>query len=909
MSVEYKVPSSSQLVDKQFFQIPGPDGILTGYQYDAEMKTLYQKESQVIIPSMHGVTHIAEDPIPNATCDTQGSMSADDKCRLDALLQMRIGVLGFQGAGFSDDGGFLTGDILLAAGSEFITLERVGNTVRFTVQSPIPLNCGCETCSQIFWIQDESEQRAIRPPSCNGIMPDVTAYGALKIFTLPESMVVDPTDPLKVLNLKDNFPAMIFQRYINKTTPYENEFHIILKRNKNLTTQTGWSMTPGQQNLAECVWFTGLDKNGGQTKFEYIPQNEPNLLGGLYYKGHLITKQMAVIVDYPSDVLSTNRYIIKRWDTQNAAPIGDSFTAINVWQYLNPENSSTSMANPKTQVLDATVEVLPIGTLVDIWEFEVSRTSSGRITRHYFMKQPMLSPSSLWAMSGAVQFGDMVTAREEVNEQDNTAITANELTSPDIRLFEPTIWGLNYFEDRLILSDDGETVIASDGTSYREPSGEPVNNDIVADVDYTIPGLTVIKQTKTATGDLNGDGIIDNADLQIFLAAYCSKIGDINYNADADFNKDGNVDARDLAVIGAQFDLNIDKVPDTPAFLWHRFNHKNIYMKAKLGMPGEQATYFPPYDILLSAPVDHFDDTYVKIIRRGIITTGPFASMPFIVVKGVKWNDLPMEGVLRIMTGAFRNVIWKYHFKAAFSYFDDDGITLIGRSEIFPFDQDFPCGDTGGTGITAYDDVDVPINTTVAELLRQDFTSPCLRLQFCVNRTTGAESVQLQAKVGILDMGTPYEFNRVDVSDDDLVRGLAPGYAVSQVMTQAGFITDGVGADVESVPSGFRTYVGGELPAPTLGLVEKWNEIEVMYRDGQVWIWWNGMLVPPDPTLSAALPTPVAISTPYFPVTPQLPIGKVAIRMFPGAIVRSMEIYNQNIGFNEYTHKQLELTT
>jgi hypothetical protein len=57
------------------------------------------------------------------------------------------------------------------------------------------------------------------------------------------------------------------------------------------------------------------------------------------------------------------------------------------------------------------------------------------------------------------------------------------------------------------------------------------------------------------------------------------------------------------------------------------------------------------------------------------------------------------------------------------------------------------------------------------------------------------------------------------------------------------------------------------------------------------------------------LPTPVAISTPYFPVMPQLPIGKVALRMFPGAVVRSMEVYDQNIGFNEYTHKQLELTT
>jgi hypothetical protein len=97
----------------------------------------------------------------------------------------------------------MVGDIILAAGSEFINIERIGNTVRFTVDSPVPLNCGCETCAQIFWIQDESATRAIRPPSCNGIMPDVNAYGELKIYTLPESTIVDPQDPLPALQTKD----------------------------------------------------------------------------------------------------------------------------------------------------------------------------------------------------------------------------------------------------------------------------------------------------------------------------------------------------------------------------------------------------------------------------------------------------------------------------------------------------------------------------------------------------------------------------------------------------------------------------------------------------------------------------------------------------------------------------------
>jgi hypothetical protein len=202
---------------------------------------------------------------------------------------------------------------------------------------------------------------------------------------------------------------------------------------------------------------------------------------------------------------------------------------------------------------------------------------------------------------------------------------------------------------------------------------------------------------------------------------------------------------------------------------------------------------------------------------------------------------------------------------------------------------------------------EVPTNTTVVELLRQDFSAPCVRLQFTVNSTTGAEAVQLQFKVGILDMSVAYDCDEAP-SEDDLVRGLRPGFAVSAVLVQNGFITDGIGADVTSVPSGFRVYKGGELEVPVEGQTEKWNDLEILLRDGQIWIWWNGMLIPPDTTASANLPTPVAINTPYFPVSSQLAIGKFAMRMFPGAIVRNVELRDQLIAFNEFTHGQLELT-
>ena len=53
--------------------------------------------------------------------------------------------------------------------------------------------------------------------------------------------------------------------------------------------------------------------------------------------------------------------------------------------------------------------------------------------------------------------------------------------------------------------------------------------------------------------DLNGDGIVDDADLNIFKLAYLSKIGDANWNAACDFNKNGEVDSFDFTEFGSHY--------------------------------------------------------------------------------------------------------------------------------------------------------------------------------------------------------------------------------------------------------------------------------------------------------------------------------------------------------------------
>lgn len=826
-----RIPPPSTLVDQQFVQVAGPDGVDSFFFYNTQTQTLLIKESQIIIPPNHGQTHVTSDPVPDATCDLHGLMPADDKCKLDAMLQTRLGVLGFMGAGFPDDGGWMSGDVILAAGSESISLERIGNVIRFTVENALPLSCDCEQCFQIYWQQDESDVAAIRPPSCNGKMPGVNAYGEMKIYLLPETAIADPANPLALLNTKDRYPSMIFKRYDDALSPGSAELDLVLKRRQNRATEIGWAFTPGANGEVECIWFMGDDAQGNARPFKMRPQSTPGLLGELLYKGHLLTKQMGVIVDYEATVVATNQYRVRYWDVNKAEPLGDSFVATNVWRYENPENSPTLLSNPRRLVVDGMEDLLPIGTLVSLWEYQVGEVNGQPTRRRFFSQEPQLNPASLWAPTASIKFGDLLISRAETQEGGPTEITASDVGVADIRLFERTIWGISGFEDLLLLSDDGED---SNGPTF-EPSGTIINDQFMADIDYSLPGLVVRERELTGQGSA--------------------------------------------------------PLVDRPVFIWSRHNLRNVYTKMLIGMPSQSE--FPPYDVLLRAPVDSFDDVYMKVMRRGTFTTGPFAGNNYVVVKGARWRDLPARGVLRILTPGHEGLLWRYYHKAAFAHYDDDGITLIGSTEIFPFIESSESGDE-------------PIRPETVCLLREDYNSPCVRCEFSVDETPATPSVQLQIKVGILDMQVPYDLNRSLDPLDDLVRGLAPGYSVSKVMTQDGFIVTG-NENPQSDPSGFRVYKGGYLSVPIDGMTEAWNVLEIMYRDNQVWVWWNGLLVPPDPTESIHLPNPVVVNTPYFPLISNVELGKVAMRLWQGATVRKAEIYGQNVRYNEFQHGQLTM--
>lgn len=817
--------NDNTLRDGQFVTVEGPNGITTGFSYDTQTRAFYFKESQVIYPSFHGVTHIAEDPIPSATCDTPGLMSNIDKCRLDSLLQMRVGVLGFQGSGFPEDGGWMQGDIILAAGSGFITLERFGNVVRFTVDSPIPLNCANESVNQIYWVQDGTDTVGIRPPVSTGKLPNINGYGEFKIFLFPETTIADPANPEATTRNKDIYPSFVFRRQTNTVRPNSAYHEMVLRRDtaNNAVVDTGWVFSPPADtaSMPTCRWYLGKDLNGNQVTFDYEIPSDPNALGALLFKGTSITKQMGVVVEYTPELLSTNNYQVRIWDTFNGNPLGNTFIAKNVWKYNNPENAITG-TNAKTLSLDAAIDILPIGTLVDLWSFY-----NGFGKTYFFSQKPTLNPSYIWNWSGHVQFGDTVIARKEVNPSEMTVEVAFDRQLDAMRDIDFSNWGLTGIDDPLAPFGLAQNVGITDAD---------INYQHRAVYDTALPGIRVQSVSNPPT----------------------------NYN-------------------------------ERPVYLWHKKSLNNAFIRADIGRP--EVDGYTAVDFLIRSKVDSYTEKYMKVIGTGILN-GKY----YIRVVGVSFGELPNRGSVRILPQqSGYNSIFNYAFKAVFPGTQEvTGSTYLAGTG--PYDQ--ASLDHSIFLISDSDNLPFPGAVgDIVELLHEDYNSTVVRLEFL--RDVNSSVLYLQAKVGTLDMARAYEDDMAG-SLDDLIRGMAPGYAVSNIYTQADIFT-GVGAQPSTNVSGFVMYEGGAVVGGASA--EYWNRVEIMVRDNQVWVWWNKLLIPPNAERSAALATPVNISTPYF-VIPQdtyTSFGKYGVKMFPGSKIRQMDVRTQMTLMNEFVYGQLNL--
>lgn len=787
-----KIPSYSGLSDAQLISIDGADGIQTSYVYDKQTRSLLAKESQAVISASHGIRHITSDQIPEATCDTPGLLSALDKCKLEQLTKTRIGILGFQGAGFATDGGWLDQDIIFAAGSEFISIERIGNVIRFVVDMPVPFSCGVEACAQIYWVQDETEPSAIRPPSCAGKLPGIDCYGEMKFYLFPEQTILNQSNPSSTLSAKGNYPAFIFKRYDDATVTGSGEIELVLQREDSNYTETkvGWAFNPGASGIAECIWFTGHDDVGNRTEFKIVPNSDADLLGFLQYKGHLLTKTMAVVTNYSPTTLSTNQYKVKILDTVNGTPTGSEVTATNLWGYDNV-NNPTSGTDARVARTDKDFGLLPLGSVVDLWFFQVGQTGNTPIRRYYFIKEPNLSSSVLWENGDSVSFGDLISSRMEILPGSNdTDIDAFEVKDTS-RTIESTLWGMTGMDDPIVLfGTEGDTDRVQIASQHR------------ASFDTDLPGLVVA----TAGG------------------------------TSAPFS-------------------------NRPVMVWNRRNFGNVFATVNIGLPDQ--VEFPPYDFLFCAPIDSYTPVYMQVSATG--TLGD-PTQYWLGVKGAAFKELPNYGVLRWLDGNSENQIWPYSQKLVFPASDPHMVVLASSVA--------PPGSIGD----------------VVELLHQEFNSPIVRAEFDYSDTQG--EWELTFKVGTLDMSVAYEG---DVADDldDYVRGLSEGYSTSATYSQAGTFS-GVGTAPTVSHQDFIIYNGGI--AGITSPAEYWNKLDIVYKDGHVWLWWNDLLIPP-----------LNDTVPYFTVSTELSRGKFGMRLWPGAKVRDAIVRGQSTQFSEYSREQLEL--
>lgn len=808
-----KIPDHAILQDKQVVRVSGPDGNRSTYQYDKQTRSFQRTDCGQSVNCKHGSTHIAEDKIPNATCDSPGLMSEDDKCKLDAFAGTRIGVLGFMGSGSPDSGGFLEGDIILAAGSDFITLERVGNIVRFNVEMPIPLNCGCEGTSELFLVQDITGVDKLRPSNCAGRIPGLNVYNEFSSFITPQTSISTQSDANAIFEQKDRYPSLIFKRFGSNSSLAE--FHLTLQRTSNTdpTTQVGWNFVPGSLPgiSATNVFVMGRNDSGDLIKFEFSPQKDPDLLGSLLYNGNLITKKMAAITGYTETVPTDNRYILREWDVINSRPKNQTFTARNIWNFTNPENSQNS-TNPSRLVLDSSKNILKLGTLVDIWSFKIGTNSNGNIYRHFFSKEPALDVDSIWSEFDNVSFGDNLIRRNESINQ--VGVTLPSILGNDIRNFERSKWGLTGYDDPLMFEVNDSTDLT--GGTY------DVNIDSRSRIDITIPGLIV-------------DGPMDDN-------------------------------------------------PVRPIFLWNRSNHSDVYAKFLIGRP--ENSLFTPMDILFRSPIDNHDREYLFATEIDNVD-----GTKYINTSGLNFSNIPPSGTIRNITpGPRRNITFEYKQKimsmpGSSTYgFQNPGVVLIGydNSELTEL--------TGGDFIQPGD---------LFEILHNDYNSNIVRLDWKVEPDSNIQ--RLQFKVGRLDTSRPYE-NDVTSQIDEFVRGIRPGYYASSIYSQAGFWS-GIGSKPLTSINEFAIYDGGYISEGTVE--EGWNTLELMIRNEQLWIWWNGLLIPPNVEENTALPNPIVDGMPFYPV--QKGTGKVGLRMFPGSKLRSIKLYSKVQLYNEFSNGNLNI--
>jgi len=175
--------------------------------------------------------------------------------------------------------------------------------------------------------------------------------------------------------------------------------------------------------------------------------------------------------------------------------------------------------------------------------------------------EPRLQPSSAWPIN------TIDTSTGTIAQPGEVGSAAVAVASRNLTVGKPnTLFGV------FVQPTPGSTVVPrivaveeSDGQKVSLQPGRPYvagrSDAAAAFVKVDQPGpLTVMVAGEnhttgsftyavTLAGDVNGDGVIDLSDLQLFAAAYGSKAGEPAYNPAADFNLNGTVNLYDAKAL------------------------------------------------------------------------------------------------------------------------------------------------------------------------------------------------------------------------------------------------------------------------------------------------------------------------------------------------------------------------
>jgi len=146
-----------------------------------------------------------------------------------------------------------------------------------------------------------------------------------------------------------------------------------------------------------------------------------------------------------------------------------------------------------------------------------------------------------------VHQGRLVNITVVVRNEGTTNATFNVTAKYSNRIIKTeTVTNLPRCESATLVFNWNTTGVPIDFSYEIKAEATPVTGETdIADNLFVDGTITVEKPHMP--GDVNGDGIVDASDFFYLSRAYDSKLGDVNWNIDCDFNWDNKVDASDLS--------------------------------------------------------------------------------------------------------------------------------------------------------------------------------------------------------------------------------------------------------------------------------------------------------------------------------------------------------------------------